>query len=168
MMKLGWPAREERCAGWRTHGRGDVMVLEPDTVTGYCIKGRQRIIRSGKQPVSHLVNDDENDIVGRLGRPGCRRMGPRASSRKESKTYKKKNEQTVMELDSANPCAGVRVLPWASCRCTSLCGVCNLRLATGASAWFALKFAFSPNVLSAARPATSRSAFHLVCWPSKS
>src|SRR5215472_13424340 len=66
MMKLGRPASKERCAGWRAHGRGDVMLFEPDAVTGYRIEGRKRIIRSAKQPVSLLVKDDEDDIVRRF------------------------------------------------------------------------------------------------------
>ena len=42
------------------------MVFKPDPVAGYRIDARQRIIGSGEQPVSPLVNDDENDVVGRL------------------------------------------------------------------------------------------------------
>src|SRR5215813_8232394 len=74
VMKLGWPAGEERCARRRAHGRGDVMILEPDTVTSNRIEGWQRIIGSGKQPVSLLVNDDENNVVGWLGGVGCGRL----------------------------------------------------------------------------------------------
>jgi hypothetical protein len=42
------------------------MVFKPDPVAGYRIDARQRIIRSSEQVVSPLVNDDENDVVGRL------------------------------------------------------------------------------------------------------
>ena len=48
------------------------MLLEPDAVTGNCIEGRKRIIGSAKQPVSLLVSDDEDDVVGRFA------GGPRA------------------------------------------------------------------------------------------
>jgi hypothetical protein len=48
------------------------MVQEPDAMTGNRVGGWQRIIGCGKKPVSHLVNDDEDDVVGRLA------SGPRA------------------------------------------------------------------------------------------
>src|SRR5262249_49339692 len=65
----------ERRAGRRTHGRGDVMVSEGDAVLGNRLQSRQRIIRTGKKPVSPLVGDDEDDVgflVRRLaGRDGA-------------------------------------------------------------------------------------------------
>jgi len=42
------------------------MLLEPDAVTGNRIEGRKRIIGSAKQPLSLLVNDDQDDVVGRF------------------------------------------------------------------------------------------------------
>src|SRR5262249_6084072 len=42
------------------------MVFKPDPVTRYRIDARQTIVGSGQQPVSPLVHDDENDVVGRL------------------------------------------------------------------------------------------------------
>jgi hypothetical protein len=64
VMNLRWLPGEERCAGRRTHGRGDVMVAECDAVAGNRIEGRQRIVRPGQQPVSVLVVDHEEDVVG--------------------------------------------------------------------------------------------------------
>jgi len=49
------------------------MVLKGDTVTSNRIDSRQRIIRPRKQTLGSLVNDNENDIVGR------RAAGARAS-----------------------------------------------------------------------------------------
>jgi hypothetical protein len=40
------------------------MVLERDAVTGNRIETRQRIIRPRQQPVTSLINDHENDVVG--------------------------------------------------------------------------------------------------------
>jgi hypothetical protein len=42
------------------------MVFKPDPMAGYRIDARQGLVGSGKQPVSSLVNDDENDVVGLL------------------------------------------------------------------------------------------------------
>jgi hypothetical protein len=52
------------------------MVLKPDAVTGDRLEGRKRIVRCGKQPVSLLVNDDEDDVVGWLGGVGWGRLSP--------------------------------------------------------------------------------------------
>ena len=57
---------QERCPGRRAHGRGDVVVLEGDAVAGDRIDPRKRITRRRGPPVGQLVDDHENDVVGRL------------------------------------------------------------------------------------------------------
>src|SRR5215472_9204582 len=46
------------------------LEMESDPVAGNRINGREGILGSGKKPVSPLVNDDEDNVVGRLGRAG--------------------------------------------------------------------------------------------------
>jgi hypothetical protein len=44
------------------------VVLKRDAVAGNRINTRQSIVRPSEQPVGPLVNDQENDVVGRLAK----------------------------------------------------------------------------------------------------
>src|SRR5262249_2046601 len=109
VMKVGCAAGEERCARRRAHGRGDVMILEPDTVTSNRIEGRQRIIGSSKQPVSLLVNDDENDVVGWLGGVGCGRLRRDRGSTQEDDAAQEESQETLIKLGAGKPYRAFKV-----------------------------------------------------------